>query len=779
MPLPTLLIKGKLVPPDPSIQQADLNDWIPIEYIIDWFKTRQNQTGIHNRVLILKSETASGKSTAMPAEVYKNLVSEEVGRGIICTQPRVLTAIENVTEILKNYSDVLRRGETIGWSTKHNKLRPRNYGLLSATIGTLTQQLQSLTDEELIAKYKFILIDETHERDLQTDMTLYMLKNFLQRNADNINCPFVALMSATFDPGSFLKYFSLEAKSNFIWCRGETAGFDEVWDWNEERTVNDYPRAAAEVVRRIVTENPDDDPLQADILIFMPGKAEFKQTNHWLQVLNEELVSANKNVFSVLQIESVAIQTQNLDYKKLVQIPTEDHIVRIKDRDYTPRRRVIITTNVAETGLTLDNLKYVIDSGFNKEIEYNPIVNIRALLTKPAPKSRITQRRGRAGRKFRGVFYPLYPQYIYNKLHDLQFPQILVEDISPIALSIINEQLRVKTLMGKTPTFSITDIDMIDQPTPDALHGCLEKLYSLGFISPIAPKWDPNPTVIMENEPEQLFGITKLGILANNFSMIAPETIRMILAAYSWECSVMDIISIAAYLQISQISLVDNVAETTKQIEIDWKYLYKEGLPDYFTSVGIFHKTRLIIADNFIDGIVLYNAIYNVMKDNKPSVLIKNLKKWCEKHKLSYTTIIEFLRVREEIIEQMVLAGLDVHAHSSESVRESTFNTLMTIVTKIKYCIYDGFRNNILTRRDDNNYYTSNGIEVTRPSIFREYEKINPDEDYKFVLDLLPTTVIYRELNMKFDIKTSTYSVIASQISTLDGFVSWDTGFLS
>src|SRR5271154_3809205 len=105
-PIPTLRIKGKLVSPtgDPTFKH-ELDEWIPYEYIINWFKTRLSLTGMKNRVLILKSETASGKSTMLPPEIFKTFVmGKDFVPGIICTQPRVLTAIENVHEMLKHYS---------------------------------------------------------------------------------------------------------------------------------------------------------------------------------------------------------------------------------------------------------------------------------------------------------------------------------------------------------------------------------------------------------------------------------------------------------------------------------------------------------------------------------------------------------------------------------------------------------------------------------------------------------------------------------------------------
>ena len=265
MPLPTLLIKGNLFSDDPE-ERKRLSDYVPIDYIVDWFKQRINKPGIENRVLTLLSETASGKSTTLAPYLYKNFVMGKNGApGILQTQPRIITAIGVVKQILP-YNPFLRLEKNIGWSTGYNKLRPREVnGILSATIGTLAQILKSNTDEEIMKRYKFILIDETHERDLQTDMTLYMLKNLLMRTKDNVNSPFVVLMSATFDPVSILNYYGVKKETNFIWCMGQSHPINEVWDWNNGHTVSDYCKSAADVVQLILDENPDDDPSQADL----------------------------------------------------------------------------------------------------------------------------------------------------------------------------------------------------------------------------------------------------------------------------------------------------------------------------------------------------------------------------------------------------------------------------------------------------------------------------------------------------------------------------------
>lgn len=880
MPLPTLAIKGHLRAPNGDKKlQKELDEWIPFEYINKWFKDRWDAIGLKNRILIVKAETASGKSTLLPAEIYRNMIKPagKSSPGIICTQPRTLTAIRNVLQIINipeaGYDKFLIPGDTIGWSTRFNKIRTKNNALLSVTIGTLTQQLSIYEDSEIIKLYRFIIIDETHERDLETDITLYMLKNFMIRNISNPKCPFIILMSATFDPSKFITYFDIDPYINYIWCEGRTIGYEQHWDWNEDRTLNNYTQAAADVVEKIIHENPEDNSEFSDILIFMPGRNEIKQTSERLSKLNEKLASENIGIMSIMKIDSEAQRIESIDYKKL-DIPLIDQQIFINGKKYIPTRRVIIATNFAETGITIPSLKYVIDSGFNKEIEYNPNYNVRALIARPAPKSRITQRMGRVGRLFYGHFYPLYPQYIHNMLPDNQFPQILLEDISPIMLDIINEQLKVKHLSGKDPEFLIEDIDMIDIPSPDALHASLEKLYILGFISPISVKYNPDiRMMIHDDEPERnKFGITKLGAVACLFKMTSPESIRMILAAYSWNCSILNMITIAAYLAISsrafigaastkrideyvaineeeldsEPSLADDLdiytedsdskrytgradkpntkiktkkrsvntqntkktknnirPKTTKKTdiiseklldvnvkklikikktkikpEINWMMVYKMGAPDFLRGPHELYKLRMLLADEFIDAIFLFDGIKRVVARSEPNRIISELQTWCKMVNINYDTVVVFIRERDNIIEQMLTGGLEIFLNEEHSIAHSNASTFMDIITRIKYCIYDGYRLNILTREGEN-YYTINGhLQVNPPELFSEDEKrIAENTRYEYVLTITPQRLLYHELNVKYNQITSVYDVVTDTVSALDGFVNIDDKF--
>lgn len=783
MPLPTLLVRGNLQPADGREEtKAQLDSFIPIEYIVEWFKSRQYKTGVANRVLILKSETASGKSTAAPTYIYRDIVRPLIkpndARGLIITQPRILTAIENVKEVLKQESNrgFLRLGHTIGWSTGANKLRPESYGLLSATIGTLTQLLRTCTDEEIIARFRVILIDETHERDLQTDLTIYLLKSLIMRQQDNPACPYVALMSATFDPESFLRYFGIPRETNFIYCKGFAFEKREMWGWNDHegkpQPIVNYLRSAARLAFRIHTHNLKDD--RGDIMIFLPGGGEIRTVGDYLDEDMAAWAKSGKPVAAVLRIDSDTIKAGGRDYRAMMAAGHAEVIY--EGKMYKTMRKIVLTTNVAETGLTLDDLKYVIDSGFNREIEFNPVHGLESLLTKPAPMSRIIQRRGRVGRKFPGVFYPLYSRETADALPTLQLPTILLSDFSEMILDIIYEQLRAQT-KGQLPEemtefpqlqpFSPWNLDMIDPPTPDALRYALEKAYALGYIGDPSLCWPVPIGSITEvaNVPLHAgIGLTRLGAIARcAFATSVPlEVSRMILAGFTWGVPIPDLVSLAAYLiATDSVSIPKRTDEKTpKELPVDWEYVYERC-----------GHMRSLVGDNFIDLLCLHQFTFAIF-DLPAARCRAELAEQCERINVNAKVVYVALAVRESIIEGMMAAGVDVW-------RDSPHLEPADYITRVKLCIYEGFRMNILTRREDG-YYTRFGLKCVDPSIRTEAEKrAFPSSP----LDTMrPKYLLYAKLSLKearaepkkplkpAKIKSATHCI-------LDGFVAPDDTF--
>lgn len=720
MGLPTLLVPGSLRAVNPADQPA-LDKLRPVDYIKDWFRSRLDLVGTANRLLVLKSETASGKSTALPPELFNEFVRGGE-RGMIVTQPRVLTAKMNVAEMIKNYSDTLKLGQTIGWSSKYNKLRPSAVGLLSTTIDTLAVYLKILTDEEIMAKWRFIMIDEVHERSIRADLVFCMLKNFLLRNSNARDCPFVVLMSATFVGERYCDYYKVSPLTNFIICSGRTFGRESHWDWNQDRTVNDYPRAVSDIVRKICQ---NDDGPNGDLLAFLPGSAQFVAARQHLDKLNVELAQAGKKVFTVLVIDSEAQNIENEDFRKLLQ-PREDQIVRFGTLELVPARRVILSTNVAETGLTLENLTYVVDSGFNKEIEYNPVYDSRTLMIKPCAKSRITQRMGRAGRKHFGHFYPLYPKWIYDRLEEDQFPQILTDDVLGVMLDIIYEQLRagVASAPGNRVheiKFNLHNVDMIDPPSTDACWQAIERLYALGLVSPIAPMfsniYDVNlahwerKMILQRQHPPHGWGLTTLGHIAQRMPF-GPVLSRMVLAAWQYDAFPADLVTLACLLL--------------------------EGTRALAVSPATPIAMPMVTEDDFINALMLF-------RDLKTSVARgSTITTWCERVGISPRAMSRVVAMRDETLEQLYADDFDVFANSHNTIMREDQPTQANI-NRVRMCIAEGYRCNVLIRNARGEMVTTTGLVVP--------------------CDTPHAAVYYRELSLKYNEKTDLYKPSVDMIS--------------
>lgn len=767
MAKPTLMIRGKLFSNNAE-EMAEMNEEIPIEYFIRWYSDRARLVGMGNRVAIIKSETGSGKSTLFPPELYKAFIRKDPAkRNIICTQPRILTAIENVHEMIKNNADILQLGVNIGWSTKNSKISTTQPGIISATVGTLAQELRVKTADEICRKYMMILIDETHERDIDTDITIAALKAFLLRESARPDCPFVALMSATFDETPLLRYFQLpydlpdrRNPPNFLWCRGEPAGWDTYY---LSRPSPDYIVGVMKIISDILVSGAADSPAAGDILVFLPGQAEIKMVHKLLDEILVKRVEADEPAFALLILNGINVRIKSSDYIRTTA-PLTNQTLTIAGRIVRPQRRIILSTNVAETGLTLPNMKYVIDIGLNRETEFVAPLNVGGLITRPAPYSRTLQRRGRAGRKFRGVFYPLYTQSTHAATPRFQFPQILTSDVTVALLGIIISQIRDRTrdaigagiptsnqlLFGASGAemvemdpalwgvFRIRDMDLVDVPAVDALDIALERLYLIGAISPV------------ENGAK----LTEMGIAIDGITScsteISPEFARTILAAFFWGVPVSDIVT-------GVLSTHYTFGENPRS-PLDWNQIYRTALPRFDPAI------RRPIADEIIDGVALYWAVSAKMNEG-------GIREWCESVGVNYDTIMEFLVIREEVLSDLVSAGIAVFANIAPispvarplvpTLDRTDPDTLPDWVRRYKYCLYDGYRSNLVVREKMGSYYT-----VIRHTAVAPPELIGTPDAF---ISIVPT--------MTRTPKSPVYFVSPGRVSVLDGYIAPDLNF--
>jgi HrpA-like RNA helicase len=737
MPPPTLLVKGSLILSDEK-KMAKANRDLPINYIMAFIKNRMPEYGhngadLKDRIIIIRAETGSGKSTVLPVEVFRILRNKTtpqsqkyIGKNIICTQPRILTAIALANDVSgRDWNPDIILGKTVGYQTGPSSNKP-NAGLIFATAGVLLVQLENLSDNEIMSMYKFILVDEAHERSQDCDLLLMYLKNFYIRNKGNKDLPFLILTSATFDVHLYTKYFNIGLE-NTIEITGRAYPINEHWP---EDDISDYIVGSIETAISIHEKNHDDESDKCDILIFTPGIKQIELIKEGLEKKNKTYCENDSKYspFLILTINRDNIILQSDDFNIMFIKPK--FLPKVENK--TVKRRIIIATIVAETGLTVDTLKYVIDCGWNKCEEVYQPYDFSGLLTKPAPRSKIEQRKGRAGRLFPGHFYPLYTKKTYDLLNSQQFSDFINGGIKKKFLSIVKEQQRQKIFMKQDSEFCIEDITLLEPPQIESFIISNTTANFLGFVSECAPlpkQWPPN----LSNENifgfNEGYGLTKLGYIASNIYSIPMESIKMVMLGLVYNISIEDIINIASIMHIGQIFSIkerkkyifhemdvicnsipnlykinDIITNTgtiggkkKKRQHIKSKKIasLKNNLTNYKEDVNKEIKLltlKLLFSDHFIESLLIFEYfIDNINNINEESIgggsydddslfdssygvylhfggskISKySTKQWCDDNGLEYINLIEALSKRNEIIEELYSINIDPYKNES------------------------------------------------------------------------------------------------------------------
>ncbi len=728
-----------------------------------------------DRVLAVRAKTGAGKSAIMPVGIFRILRNEKSaqrysGPSVLCTQPRVLTAkalAEGVASQRANPDMVL--GQTCGYLTGPVQNAPVA-GLLYATIGVLAAQLQHLEDVEIMARYRVLIVDEAHERSLDSDVTLCLLRDFYRRNLGNDRLPFLILASATFEPSRYTEYFGV-GPENIVDIEGRGHPIRTHWP---DRGCNDYIRAAAEQVLRIHGEGADDAPGQGDILVFLPGQTEMKGVVQHLETALETPAVA-RAPFLLLVLNREVVASQAGDYQLVFQAANRLPLVG----GVRPTRRVILSTVVAETGITIDTLRYVVDCGWNRISEAYYPWGAQGLLTRPAPQSRVEQRKGRVGRLFPGDFYPLYTKNVHDALDPAQLPDIITQGPGGVYLALVRAQQRQKLRVGSHPEFRLEDLGLLDPPTADAFLYANSTAVALGFVSPRAPlpsRWPPamleeaSPTEPAPGPalaPARGYGLTSLGHLAALFTRTPMEGVRVLLSGYLWRVAASDLITAVAMsapqsLTVSDL-LVDRRAKgplppdapalfaalpdflTSRWTgmegggpsteEADWaarlgrpfrRSAARAGhLPDMgdvsklppLTSEHYYYRARLLLADTFIEAVLIFDAFAAQLEKVHESPL-PQMTAWCLARGLKPEAMFGLAAKRSLVAEELALAGLnpyrlDDHRLSKLSARDFTDG-----VVRFKRCLYSGHRARLL-RYDParEGYYSEQGLRVKTPGL--------------------------------------------------------------
>jgi ATP-dependent helicase HrpA len=385
-----------------------------------------------NQVIVIAGETGSGKTTQIPKMCLEAGLGIEAMIG--CTQPRRIAALSISRRIAEELGGTW--GREVGCKIRFDDRSSRQSYIKLMTDGILLAETQG---DRLLSEYNAIIIDEAHERSLNIDFLLGYLKGLLGKRPELK----LVITSATIDTKSFSEAFG---QAPIIEVSGRTYPVEVVYSpldaTTEEMGDLTYIDQAARNAEQIAME-----PGSGDVLIFMPGERDIRETRDLLETRTGD----------ALDIIPLFGRLSGGEQERVFSPST--------------RRKVIIATNIAETSLTIPGIRYVIDAGLARISRYNPRTRTRRLPIEAIAQSSANQRKGRCGRVQNGVCIRLYSEEDFAARPPFTQPEIQRANLAEVIL-------RMKAFrLGEIETFPF-----INPPSTAAIDGGYRLLQELGAL---------------------------------------------------------------------------------------------------------------------------------------------------------------------------------------------------------------------------------------------------------------------------------------------------------
>ena len=374
----------------PAISYPDLPVSARSDEIVELIRNHQ--------VLVVAGETGSGKTTQLPK------ICLQAGRGIKGiighTQPRRIAARTVADRIAEELKTPL--GETVGYQVRFSDQSSPKTTIKLMTDGILLAEIQH---DRFLSKYDTLIIDEAHERSLNIDFLLGYLKNLLAQRSDLK----LIITSATIDVEKFSQHFN---NAPVVEVSGRTYPVEVIYSDIDSLDM-DRDQRIIECLREI---NSNTTPNQGagDVLIFLSGEREIREA-------------------------SLAIKRAQLPHTEVVPLYARLSLAE-QSKIFSPHRgrRVVLSTNVAETSLTVPGIGYVIDTGRARLSRYSYRTKVQRLPIEAISQASANQRAGRCGRVSNGVCYRLYEEDDFNNRPEFTDPEIVRTNLAAVILQMLH-----------------------------------------------------------------------------------------------------------------------------------------------------------------------------------------------------------------------------------------------------------------------------------------------------------------------------------------------------
>lgn len=593
-------------------------------------------------VTLLIGETGSGKTTQLPQQ----LLWHNPEAYVVITQPRRMAAISVATRVATERGGAV--GDEVGYAVRFDDCSGPHTQIRYVTDGVLLREALSSG----LSAYTHVVVDEVHERSVNTDIVLGVVKRALHAaRAAGEPLPFkLVVMSATTDAEKLSTFFSMGAPSIALTVRvvnvpGRLFAIDT---FQTSNSIHDFVDGSVTAAIQVHF----DYALPGDVLVFLPGQDEILAAVSLLKERMARYLRESKR--RLMHIHAL-----------FASLPPADQMRAIEPLDDALRsnvRKVIFSTNIAETSITIPGIKYVIDSGVAKTRATLSSKTLHAdvLRVTPISKAQAKQRAGRAGRVEAGAAFRLYTQSVYDELDDFPKPEILRVDTASSLLQVA----ALGASAGEMSADTLQSFPFVDRPPKRSMQRGLETLIQLGAL-------------------DDKMALTETGRLMASLPA-APKLARALLESVRIGC-VDAMVSAAAMLSVEGGVFLSPPAKRDTARAAQRRFVSPKG-----------------------DTVALVNALESFVGTEGKEKRVQ----FCKEHFLNFRSLASAMHIRQQLRD--ILAKNDVtrwaasfgksgeeaarwHA-TAEEVAEAGREELLL------RCLVAGFFTNTARRKDDGKY---------------------------------------------------------------------------
>lgn len=404
-----------------------MNLVFPEELPISQHRIEIEKSMRNNQVVIICGDTGSGKTTQLP-KMALEIGRAKDGRRIACTQPRRLAAVTVARRVAEEFGEEV--GQTIGFKHRFDQRLSNDTRIKFMTDGILLAETRR---DPYLRQYDTIIVDEAHERSLNIDFLLGILKRILKKRKDLK----VIVSSATLDANLFSGFFS---NAPTLSIPGRLFPITTQYLPPADKEESDLARDVVRAVDRL--------PNEGDILVFLPGERDIRECSE------------------ALSGRSYA------DDEIIPLIATLPQAEQQKAFRLSAKRRIILSTNVAETSVTIPGIRYVVDSGLARLSRYIHRTQIQRLHIEPISQASANQRAGRCGRLGPGICIRLYSEEDFQRREKYTAPEILRSSLAGVILTMLDLGLG-----------DITEFPFISPPENAMIREGIRELTELGALT--------------------------------------------------------------------------------------------------------------------------------------------------------------------------------------------------------------------------------------------------------------------------------------------------------